>query len=169
MNEEPRVPLIRDILIHLPVGLVAGVISGVINGWLNDDLTLRGLLIHTVIFGTIFGVAYGFVNNRWLAEEEGKEVGRGGKELDSGPSVGARGQAFRRNDGWGVRGALTRDAPRGRRRMVRLAGIVGSVRRAVRGACFRNRLVFDGRDVGLATLVEVGATRIAAGRWPGPS
>ena len=23
-------------------------------------------------------------------------------------------------------------------------------------ACFRNRLVFDGRDVGLATLVEVG-------------
>ena len=40
--------------------------------------------------------------------------------------------------------------------------------RAVPGACFRNRLVFDGRDVGLAGPVEVGGSRIEAGRWPGP-
>ena len=66
MNEKPSVPLIRDILIHLPVGFAAGVISGVINGLLNDDLTFGGLLVHTVIFGAIFGVAYGFANNRWF-------------------------------------------------------------------------------------------------------
>ena len=40
--------------------------------------------------------------------------------------------------------------------------------RAVLGACFRNRLVFDGRDVGLAGPVEVGGSRIEAGRWLGP-
>ena len=49
---------------------------------------------------------------------------------------------------------------------------VGANRQVVdgqpQGACFRNRVVFDGRDVGLATRVEVGATRLEAGRWLGP-
>ena len=72
MNEEPRTPLIRDILIYLPVGIAAGIISGVINGLLNDDLTLGGVARHTLIFGTIFGVAYGFVYNRWLRKRRRK-------------------------------------------------------------------------------------------------
>ena len=42
MNEEPRVPLIRDLLTFIPVGLAAGVVSGVINGMLSDDLTMGG-------------------------------------------------------------------------------------------------------------------------------
>ena len=66
MDEKPSVPLIRDILIYLPVGIGAGIISGVINGLLDDDLTIRGLLIHTAIFGPIWGVIYGFSYNRWF-------------------------------------------------------------------------------------------------------